>query len=336
MPELPEVETVRAGLENHLVSRRISSVDIFHSRVIRHLAKGGFVTGTQSPVQATRFYREALVGRTIESVARRGKYLWLELGEDLGLVIHLGMSGQLLVDSPVPDTSSREAEADFLGESTVDLTAATVLRSGVADNRHRRAQLELDGGVAIRFIDQRTFGHFTLSTMVGTGDGQVGGHAAIRPAIPVVMAHIARDILDPFLDEDELIANLRTRRRAVKTVLLDQQLVSGVGSIYADEGCFLSGVKPTWSARAISYRGWQEILANTREVMRQALRVGGTSFDALYVDVDGAPGFFARQLQVYGRAGKPCRQCGVQLHKTVVDGRSAVYCPGCQKRRKVR
>lgn len=332
MPELPEVETVRRGLAGHLVGRTIQQVQVFHPRSLRHQPKAyeslGITSGSLSAPQVFSRFTE---GEQILAVCRRGKYLWLELSGGNFLVAHLGMSGQMLLDN-VDAHAADGDEGEFLGDGkVVDLTARTVLRQGPKDNRHLRIKIGLDDGCQLRFIDQRTFGYMAVCGGVPTVDGHKGGIDSHRSQIPVLLSHVARDLLDPALDKESLIGALRARHRPVKTVLLDQQLVSGIGSIYADEGCFAAGVAPGKLAHRVSAKKWGEVLAQTAQVMERAIAVGGTSFDSLYVDVAGAPGFFARSLQVYGRGGQECKRCGAELKKVVIQQRSAVYCPKCQR-----
>jgi len=280
VPELPEVEVVRRGLERHVTGRRVVSVEVLSSRAVRrHLAGAAdFAARLQSqPLGLPR---------------RRGKYLWVPLGDDPGadaLLAHLGMSGQLLVQP-----------------------------AGAPPERHLRVRLTMDGGLDLRFVDQRTFGGLLVSQ--GGAD------------LPAEVAHIARDLLDPALDEAALGVRLRARRTGVKRALLDQTLVSGVGNIYADEGLWRAGLhyaRPTETLRGAEI---SRLLAGVRAVMSEALEHGGTSFDALYVDVNGASGFFDRSLAVYGQADRPCPRCGTPIRRDRFMNRSAYTCPRCQPR----
>ncbi len=311
MPELPEVETVRDGLERHVRGRTVQQVEIFRaSAVRRHLA---------GPADLA----DRLVGRSFDAVVRRGKYLWLlldpsgaggvtgpaptdEPSPDEALLAHLGMSGQLLV---------RHAD-------------------GPPDHPHLRARLWLDGApaVVLDFVDQRTFGHLGLVDLVPTPDGAPGGHGSPVAALPSTVAHIARDLLDPAVDRPALVAALRRRRTELKRALLDQSLVSGIGNIYADEALWrarLHGARPTDRLRPVEVA---RVLDAAEEVMRAALKVGGTSFDALYVDVNGSSGYFERSLAVYGQQGRPCPRCGTPVERDSFMNRSSFTCPRCQPR----
>jgi formamidopyrimidine-DNA glycosylase len=277
MPELPEVEIVRRGLERYVVGRTIDSVQMLHPRALRrHLA------GPDDFAAAVR-------GRQITGARRRGKYLWLPVGDD-ALLAHLGMSGQLLVGDP---------ERPLSPHVRVRLTFA-------------------DGGPDLRFTDQRTFGHLSLA---------VGG-----AALPAPIAHIAPDPLEPAFDLAAVKARLRVRRSGIKRALLDQSLVSGIGNIYADESLWRAQLH--WDREAQLLRPVQitRLFASVQEVFAESLTVGGTSFDSLYVNVNGQSGYFERSLNVYGRAGQPCPRCGAPVRRDPFMNRSSFSCPRCQPR----
>ena len=277
MPELPEVEVIRAGLSRHVVGRRIEEVSVLHPRTVRRYAPGaGDFAGR-------------LRGRMFTGARRRGKYLWLPVDGD-ALLAHLGMSGQLLVGDP---------------------------RRPV--NGHLRARFTFsDSGPDLRFVDQRTFGHLCL----------VPGGAEL----PALIKHIAPDPLEDAFDPDLLAARLRRRRTGVKRALLDQSLVSGIGNIYADEALWLARLHWARPTETLNSSEVGRLVSAVQQVMTAALAVGGTSFDSLYVDVNGDSGYFERSLAVYGRAGKPCRRCGTPIRREKFMNRSAFSCPRCQPR----
>ena len=310
MPELPEVEVVRAGLERYLVGRVVRDVEILDPRPLRRQAGG--------PQALVR----TLTGRTLTAVVRRGKFLWLPLDDGRALSAHLGMSGQLLVRG-----AARRP------------TRPRYVRDVPAARRHLRVRLHLEpaagddpGGASLDLVDQRMLGGLHTVDLVPTPDGAPGGAGSPLALLPADATHIARDLLDPDLDRAGALARMRASRRAVKTLLLDQGLVSGIGNIYADEGLWearVHGLRPgTWLGPRVADR----LLDLVAAVMRRALAAGGTSFDALYVDAEGAAGYFARELAVYGRAGRPCRRCATVLRRETVGARSHTFCPRCQRR----
>jgi formamidopyrimidine-DNA glycosylase len=175
-----------------------------------------------------------------------------------------------------------------------------------------------DGGPELRFVDQRTFGGLALS---------LGG-----AALPDEIAHIARDPFDPLFEAENFVAALRARRTTVKRALLDQTLISGVGNIYADESLWRARLHGERSAGGLTRPAARTLLGHVTEVMREALREGGTSFDALYVNVNGESGYFERSLAVYGREGLGCRRCGAAIRREPFMNRSSYSCPRCQPR----
>ena len=293
MPELPEVETVRAGLEKHVVGRTITDVEVLHPRAVRrHVGDAPDLIGR-------------LRGATILAARRRGKYLWLDVaapqGDDrFALVVHLGMSGQMLV-----------------------------ARVGAPDHTHLRVRATLDDGNELRFVDQRTFGGWHLDDYVDAGDELPGDSGAL----PRSIAHIAPDPFDPAFDRDDVVRRMRGKHTEVKRALLDQSLISGVGNIYADEALWRARLNGTRVTDGISKAKLAELLDAATEVMSDALAVGGTSFDALYVNVNGQSGYFERSLNAYGRAGQPCRRCGTPMRREEFMNRSSFYCPVCQRKR---
>jgi formamidopyrimidine-DNA glycosylase len=289
VPELPEVEVVRRGLEQWVAGRTVATVEVRHPRAVRRHLEG------------SEHFVAALTGRTFTAAHRRGKYLWLPLAESDGspagaaLVGHLGMSGQLLVEKP-----------------------------SQPDETHLRARFTFtDGGRELRFVDQRTFGGLAVEESAGE-------------EIPARLAHIAIDPLDPGFDVDGFSASLRRRRTEVKRALLDQTLIGGVGNIYADEALWrarLHGARPT---DKLTRGQVSDLLEGVRDVLGEALAQGGTSFDSLYVDVNGQSGYFSRFLAVYGQADRPCPRCGTPIRRESFMNRSSFSCPTCQPRPRAR
>ena len=318
MPELPEVETVRAGLARHVLHRPIADVRVLHPRAVRRQPGGAEeLTGR-------------LRGRSFTAAVRRGKYLWLVLDDDTeGLLAHLGMSGQLLVHAgagaPPPVPPEPVPPVDL-----TDTRPPSTVRTIPTSTAHLRLRVRFADDGELWFVDQRTFGHLMVTDLTPTADAGPGGHGSALASLPGPVAHIARDLLDPHLDRKLLLARVGARRTEVKRALLDQTLVSGVGNIYADEALWraqVHGARATDRLRPVQLN---RLLDHAAEVMRDALRAGGTSFDALYVDVDGASGYFARSLAVYGRVGRPCPRCGTAVQRAQFMNRSSFFCPSCQ------
>jgi formamidopyrimidine-DNA glycosylase len=245
-------------------------------------------------------FATALTGRRIDGACRRGKYLWLPLDNGDALLGHLGMSGQLLVQEPDhPDEPHLR----------VRFALSPSVAGGSRDPAESRP-------VELRFVDQRMFGVLAVSE----------GGAELPPEI----AHIARDPFDPEFDDDAFVARVRRRTAGIKRLLLDQTLVSGVGNIYADEALWrarLHGDRPGERLRPVEVR---RVLAEARAVMGAALVEGGTSFDALYVNINGQSGYFDRSLHVYGREGQACDRCGTPIRRVEFMNRSSFFCPRCQ------
>ncbi len=278
---------VRLGLVDHVVGRRIEAAQILGARVARRHVAG--------PVDLAA----RLTGVRVHEAARRGKYLWLTLDDDEALVVHLGMSGQMLVEPP---DAPRE--------------------------KHAHAIFDLDDGQQLRFVDQRTFGGLQLVDLV---QGRDGGRV-----LPSVVSHIAPDPLEEAFDQDAVVRLMRRRRTQVKRALLDQALVSGIGNIYADEALWRAQLHGERSTHKLPLASLRSVLNEATTVMTAALSEGGTSFDALYVNVNGASGYFERSLQAYGRTGQPCRRCGTLMVRESFMNRSSFSCPTCQPRPRYR
>ena len=235
-----------------------------------------------------------LTGRTVLDVSRRGKYLWLPLDSGDAIIGHLGMSGQLLVQP-----------------------------QGTPDEKHLRIRFTFtDGGSELRFVDQRTFGGMALEKLETDRHGVV---------VPASVVHIARDALDPEFDVDFFHSELRRRDTGLKRALLDQTRVSGIGNIYADEALWIARLHYDRPTSKMRRPDTERVLAAAREVMTAALAVGGTSFDSLYVNVNGESGYFARSLHAYGREGEPCERCGTAIRRESFMNRSSYFCPKCQR-----
>jgi formamidopyrimidine-DNA glycosylase len=294
VPELPEVEVVRAGLEPAVTGALIASVDVRDERALtRHT--GG----------AAHFEAE-LTGRRIAAAVRRGKFLWMPVSDDEAIVTHLGMSGQMLLRIPGAPEERHE---------------------------RIRIELEhpVHGPLSVVFADQRTFGSLAVDRLVDTSDGAAAGRGSDLSRVPTQVAHIARDPLDPAFDAVRFRARLARTNSGIKRVLLDQTVASGIGNIYADESLWAARIHPETPGAALPTRAVNRLLAEVRAVLDKALAEGGTSFDAQYVNVNGQAGYFAHSLNAYGRTGQPCPRCGRPIVRVSFMNRSSHFCPHCQR-----
>ena len=360
MPELPEVETVRAGIADHSLGRSVRAVRVVDARSLRRHLPG------------PAHFEAALTGRALRGAYRRGKYLWLTLSEadgalaDEALVVHLGMSGQLLVrDEPDGDSGS-----DSVNESDGDSGSESEARAAFDEQpRHLRVALELgaagatsaagaiDGaastGQRLLFVDQRIFGGMFLSPLVPDVPAAVAANKVApgesapeggtdfsavpeRFLVPEAVKHIARDPLDEFFDPAAVRRKFLRTSSGIKKVLLDQSVISGVGNIYADEALWRARLHYAKPARTLSVAQTRELLEAVTQVLRESLAAGGTSFDALYVNVLGESGYFERSLNAYGRAGEPCHRCAEADRTSLIvrepfQNRSSYRCPHCQR-----
>ena len=333
MPELPEVETVRAGLADHSLGRPVRAVRVVDARSLRRHLPG------------PAHFEAALTGRALRGAYRRGKYLWLTLSEPDGalaneaLVVHLGMSCQLLV---------RDEPGDDSGSDSGNETEARAAYDEVP--RHLRVALELGpagdsgstsgAGQRLLFVDQRIFGGMFLSPLVPDVPAAAGkaslGEVSERFLVPEAVKHIARDPLDEFFDPAAVRRKFLRTSSGIKKVLLDQSVISGVGNIYADEALWRARLHYAKPARTLSAAQTRDLLAAVTQVLRESLAAGGTSFDALYVNVLGESGYFERSLNAYGRAGEPCHRCAEAGRTSLIvrepfQNRSSYRCPHCQR-----
>ena len=350
MPELPEVETVRAGLADHSLGRPVRAVRVVDARSLRRHLPG------------PAHFEAALTGRALRGAYRRGKYLWLTLSEadgtlaDEALVVHLGMSGQLLVR----DELGGDVDSEPGNDSGNDSEARAAFDE---QPRHLRVALELGpagatgdagatGGAAstgqrLLFVDQRIFGGMFLSPLVPdvpaavvaneAAPGEMGqSEVPERFLVPEAVKHIARDPLDEFFDPAAVRRKFLRTSSGIKKVLLDQSVISGVGNIYADEALWRARLHYAKPARTLSAAQTRELLEAVTQVLRESLAAGGTSFDALYVNVLGESGYFERSLNAYGRAGEPCHRCAEAGRTSLMvrepfQNRSSYRCPHCQR-----
>ena len=343
MPELPEVETVRAGIADHSLGRPVQAVRVVDARSLRRHLPG------------PAHFEAALTGRALRGAYRRGKYLWLTLSEadgalaDEALVVHLGMSGQLLVrDEPGAESEARAAFDEQPRHLRVALELGPAGTTGSAASTNRAS-----AGQRLLFVDQRIFGGMFLSPLVPdvpaavavnevaqgeVAPGEVPERFLVseRFLVPEAVKHIARDPLDEFFDPAAVRRKFLRTSSGIKKVLLDQSVISGVGNIYADEALWRARLHYAKPARTLSAAQTRELLEAVTQVLRESLAAGGTSFDALYVNVLGESGYFERSLNAYGRAGEPCHRCAEAGRTSLIvrepfQNRSSYRCPHCQR-----
>ena len=350
MPELPEVETVRVGIADHSLGRPVRAVRVVDARSLRRHLPG------------PAHFEAALTGRALRGAYRRGKYLWLTLSEpdgalaDEALVVHLGMSGQLLVrDEPgseLDNDSGDETEARAAFDEQprhlrVALELGTAGATGGAASTNRASTGRTSAGQRLLFVDQRIFGGMFLSPLVPDVPAAVVvnevapdemGQSEVpeRFLVPEAVKHIARDPLDEFFDPAAVRRKFLRTSSGIKKVLLDQSVISGVGNIYADEALWRARLHYAKPARTLSAAQTRELLDAVTQVLRESLAAGGTSFDALYVNVLGESGYFERSLNAYGRAGEPCHRCAEAGRTSLIvrepfQNRSSYRCPHCQR-----
>lgn len=309
MPELPEVETVRAGLAPALTGSTVTSVRVLDSRSLKRHPGG------------VEDFTATLVGSRVLGVVRRGKFLWMPIelpkstdtGHRLALVGHLGMSGQMLLRTP--------------GFSEDKLTRVII-----------DVQTPSGKPVELRFIDQRIFGSLAIDELVDTPDKKAGGYSGNvgegqwwQNLIPASAAHISRDPLDIDFDVSMVLTKLKKKNSGIKRVLLDQQTISGIGNIYADEALWQSKLHYDQPAASLSSSKAKELLASVREILAKAVTQGGTSFDEQYKNVNGESGYFAVSLNAYGMTGLPCKRCGKLIKRDTWMNRGSHFCPNCQR-----
>ena len=298
MPELPEVETVRAGLASHVIGALVNEIEVHDSRSLKRNFSGldGFVN--------------ELTGERLQGVIRRGKFLWLPLTATRAVVCHLGMSGQVLVRSK-----------EFGDDKLTRITLRLIKPSGEE--------------IEMRFVDQRLFGGMQIDDLLETGEGVPAGHFPEGEAssmIPVSVSHIARDPLDPNFDAGLVVSKMRKRSSGIKRVLLDQNLMSGIGNIYADETLWRTRLNYDRPASIISAKKLNDVIEVAKDVLDEAVERGGTSFDEQYKNVNGESGYFSQDLNAYSRAGLPCQRCGSAIKREAWANRSSYFCPKCQRR----
>ena len=321
MPELPEVEVVRAGLAPFATGATVTHVEVLDERSLR-----------RHPGPAEDFI-DRLTGAVLSAPARRGKFLWLPLRPSAAQMkaVESEVPATSVAGSPtrpgLPSFGNREALVVHLG-----MSGQVLLRPPGAEDLRTRIRIDLEhpehGAVRLNFVDQRIFGSMAIDDLLPVADLPAD---AATERVPASVAHIARDPLDPHFDDARFIARLRKRRTGVKRALLDQTLVSGIGNIYADEALWASRIHYDQPTDALSRPRATLLLAEVRVVLAKALAEGGTSFDAQYLNVNGESGYFSNSLNAYGRQGRPCPRCGRPIVREQFMNRGSHFCPHCQR-----
>ena len=313
MPELPEVEVVRLGLLPAVTGARVSAVTIFDARSLRR---------HDGPSED---FFDRLVGAEFTGAQRRGKFLWLPIrtgvpasGAAIPSMATPAMANPGMAN---PGTATpREALVVHLG-----MSGQVLLRNREQDDRLTRIRLEIEhpvqGALRLNFVDQRIFGSMAVDSLMSDG------------TIPSQVAHIARDPLDPLFDDALFARRLAQRKTGIKRAIPDQTLTRGPGNIYADESLWAARLHYEQPTATLSRQKVSLLLAEVRSVLRKALAEGGTSFDAQYVNVNGASGYFSHSLNVYGQQGKQCPRCGREVKREQFMNRGSHFCPRCQRLR---
>lgn len=332
MPELPEVEVVRAGLVPFATGSTVTRVEVLDERSLR-----------RHPGPAEDFI-DRLTGAVFAAPSRRGKFLWLPLlspPPPLSPPLATQMKAR---GATVPATSEPGSAADAglpsfgpAAEGLVvhlGMSGQVLLRPPKTDDARTRIRIDLEhperGAVRLNFVDQRIFGSMAIDDLVPVSDLPAD---VAREHVPASVAHIARDPLDPRFDDAQFLAALRKKRTGVKRALLDQTLVSGIGNIYADEALWASRIHYAQPTDALSRPRATLLLAEVRSVLAKALAEGGTSFDTQYLNVNGESGYFSHSLNAYGQQGTPCPRCGRPIVREQFMNRGSHFCSHCQRLR---
>ena len=324
VPELPEVEVVRAGLEPAVTGARVASVTVFDERSLRR---------HDGPAED---FIDRLVGRTMLAPQRRGKFMWIPLAplplseiQEVALLEIQEVAG-LVPEAPGQEGSAPTSLPEFPTEAVVThlgMSGQVLLRDTATDDLRTRIRIDLQhpvhGPLRLNFVDQRIFGSMAIDALVPSVDG--------GDMVPSKVVHIARDPLDERFDDSLFLARLAAKNTTIKRALLDQTVISGIGNIYADESLWAAKVHYDQPTATLSRSRAKLLLAEVRLVLRRALAEGGTSFDAQYLNVNGQSGYFAHSLNAYGQQGKPCPRCGRPIIRESFMNRGSHFCPLCQK-----
>lgn len=298
MPELPEVESLRRSLKPYIVGKYINSITVHKPKLV-----SGYGTVRQPLESKKQEFETKPIGSKITDVTRVAKNLIIHLSNGQIILVHLKMTGQLVYQD--------DKHNKVLGGHPIELSESKL------PNQHSHIVFELDQGT-LYYNDVRMFGYVLLYPDLETLYKQ---------------GHFDKIGLDPFDSQftaQYLYQSLRTKKSKLKTVLLDQSIVTGLGNIYADEVCFKAGILPTRIANTLTQKEVDKLYQAITEIIPKAVEMGGSSI-ANYIMADGSRGTYAREHKVYGKAGKPCHNCDKTLQKTIINSRTTVYCQFCQK-----
>lgn len=309
---------VRLGLLPAVTGARVAAITVFDERSLRR---------HDGPAED---FVDRLVGAEFTGAERRGKFLWLPIAASASPVsVAASSPNRPSPGRPSPALSS-EALVVHLG-----MSGQVLLRTREQDDRLTRIRLEIEhpvqGALRLNFVDQRIFGSMALDSLVGVDDVPATTGPELQRRVPSQVAHIARDPLDPLFDDALFVARLAKRKTGIKRAILDQTLISGIGNIYADEALWAARLHYDQPTATLPKAKVTLLLAEVRSVLRKALAEGGTSFDAQYVNVNGASGYFSHSLNVYGQQGKECPRCGREVKREQFMNRGSHFCPWCQR-----
>lgn len=311
MPELPEVEVVRNGFAAHCLGKTITNIEVTHPRAIRKLVGG----------ETALAY--SLVGTEIAQISRRGKFMWFIPTQPIEVATN---AAKIAAKNQVETSSKENAIKAAHNAVMVHLGMSGQLRifeKPQPQPRHGRIKVDFSDGSQLWFIDQRTFGYWNISELIADPHH-------IQPRVPAQILHIGPDLLE--LSELSIGAGrIAAKNTQLKRALLDQNIVAGIGNIYCDEMLWAASLHPGIATKDVGQQQLAELLATGQAIMRAAIANGGTSFDSLYVNVNGQSGYFDLSLHAYGRGGDPCDRCGTILERSEFAGRASVFCPECQR-----
>jgi len=290
MPELPEVETVRRGLAAVMEGRPITQVTVRRRDLRRPV-----------PVD----FAERLAGRTVVTLDRRAKYLQFHLDDGTVMLAHLGMSGRMVIEHP---QDAQESMPSMPGSFAHEISIG---------GKHEHIVFAVGNGTIIRFSDPRRFGSMDLTT-----EAELGQHKLLR--------HLGPEPLDPALDGPVLARLLAGKRTPIKSALLDQRLIAGLGNIYVCEALFDARLSPRRGAHTIGKGRAERLVAAIKAVLLRAIEAGGSTLRD-HVAPSGEIGYFQHSFHVYGREGEPCLSCAAPVRRIAQGGRSTFFCPSCQR-----